>query len=238
MSIDQQLGKLKGHVLIFSKEFRDLIESFEMLVPVAENRQLLKSLSEGKRKLGVGIIRWSLVQICIIGITKLAYDAESQNPTVGNLIGAIINPSAQALRDKLKDAFSIPIEPAAVARNIPSPEESAALEEIARIDAKELRLTFDRYLSELEEQWRWFSEQKQAFKDLRDRRFAHIDVGLIDREYQLPEIEPPTWRTIKGAVERLILVAEILLTIVHQKDESFEQAVSIARKAAVDFWEP
>ena len=43
MSIDQRLAKLKGHALIFSHEFRDLIESFEMLVPVAQNRELLKN---------------------------------------------------------------------------------------------------------------------------------------------------------------------------------------------------
>jgi hypothetical protein len=38
MSINQQIDKLKGHVLIFSEEFRDLIQSFEMSVPMAENQ--------------------------------------------------------------------------------------------------------------------------------------------------------------------------------------------------------
>jgi hypothetical protein len=42
---------------------------------------------------------------------------------------------------------------------------------------------------------------------------------------------------MKEAVGRLIQVAEILLTILHQKDESFEQAVKIARQIAADFWE-
>ena len=237
MSIDQQLGKLRGHVLIFSREFRDLLEAFEMLVPIAENRELLKSLSNSKRKLGLGTIRWSLVQTCVIGITKLGYDAESQNPTSGKLIGAIVNPSAQALRHKLKDTFSIPIDPADITKVTPTPEESAVLEEIARIDAKELRQTFDRYVSDLERHLQWFSEHKEAFKDLRDKRFAHIDVSFSDGEYRLPELEPPTWQTIKEAVKRLIDVAEILLAILHQKDEGFEQFVMIAREAASNFWE-
>ena len=42
MSLNQQIDKLKGHVLIFSEEFRDLIQSFEMLVPIAEDEALLK----------------------------------------------------------------------------------------------------------------------------------------------------------------------------------------------------
>jgi hypothetical protein len=66
---------------------------------------------------------------------------------------------------------------------------------------------------------------------------ARVDVSLIDQEYKLREVEPPPWKTIKEAVERLILVAEILLTILHQKDEGFEQAVEIARQIAADFWE-
>jgi AbiU2 len=237
MSIDHRLAKLKGHALIFSHEFRDLIESFEMLVPVAENRELLKKLSESKRKPGVGIVRWSLVQTCIIGITKLAYDKDSRNPTVRNLIEAIVDPPSRPLRDKLKDAFSIAIKAAPVPGDTPTEDDLAVWNEIEKIEVQELRESFDRYLPRLEEQWQWFSQHEGAFKELRDKRFAHVDVSLIDQQYKLREVEPPTWNTMKEAVEHLILVAEILLTILHQKDESFEQAVAIARKAATDFWE-
>jgi hypothetical protein len=237
MSIDQRLAKLKGHALIFSHEFRDLIESFEMLIPVAQNRELLKKLSESQRKPGVGIVRWSLVQTCIIGITKLAYDKCSRNPTVRNLIEAIVDPPSQPLRDKLKDAFTIAIKAASVPGDTRTEEDLAVWNEIEKIEVQELRESFDRYLPQLEEQLQWFSQHEGAFKELRDKRFAHVDVSLIDQEYRLQEVEPPTWKTMKDAVEHLILVAEILLTILHQKDESFEQAVEIAPQIAADFWE-
>jgi hypothetical protein len=32
-------------------------------------------------------------------------------------------------------------------------------------------------------------------------------------------------------------IAEILLTILHKKDESFPQAIGIAQKTAADFWD-
>ena len=182
-------------------------------------------------------MRWSLVQTCIIGITKLAYDKCSRNPTVRNLIEAIVDPPSQPLRDKLKDAFSIAIKAAPVPGDTPTEEDLAVWNEIEKIEVQELRESFDRYLPQLEEQLQWFSQHEGAFKKLRDKRFAHVDVSLIDQEYRLQEVEPPTWKTMKDAVEHLILVAEILLTILHQKDESFEQAVAIARKAAADFWE-
>ena len=42
MSGDQQLDKLKGHILIFSDEVLDLILGFHMLVPIAEDERFLK----------------------------------------------------------------------------------------------------------------------------------------------------------------------------------------------------
>jgi hypothetical protein len=42
MSADQQTDKLKGHVLVFSEECRYLIQSFQMLLPIAEDNELLK----------------------------------------------------------------------------------------------------------------------------------------------------------------------------------------------------
>jgi hypothetical protein len=237
MSIDQRIAKLKGHVLIFSEECRDLIETFEILVPIAQDRELLKRISKTKRKSGLGVVRWSLVRTCIIGITKLAYDDGSQNPTAGKLIEAIIDPRSQPLRDKLKDAFSIPIRPALNPGDSWTEEDPEAWKEIEKIEVQELRQSFDQYLPELERQWEWFRQHQEAFRELRDKRFAHIDVNLINQEYKLSEVEPPSWRTMKEAVGRLIQVAEILLTILHQKDESFEQAVKIARQIAADFWE-
>jgi hypothetical protein len=109
MSNGQQLDKLKGHALIFSEEFRGLILNFEMLSPIAENQQLLKTFSGSKRANGLQIVRWSLIQECIIGITKLAYDSGSKNPTAGKLIEAILNLPSTTL-DKLKDGFSVPIK--------------------------------------------------------------------------------------------------------------------------------
>jgi hypothetical protein len=237
MSIEQRIAKLKGHVLIFSQEFRGLIESFEMLVPVAENRELLKKISKTRRAPGVGTVRWSLVQTCIIGITKLAYDNGSRNPTAGTLIETIADPPSKSLREKLKNAFSIPIKPALIPGDSSTKADLAVWQEIEKMEVQELRHSFEQYLPELEKQREWFSQHEEAFRELRDKRFAHVDVSLVNGEYKLCEVEPPAWSTVKEAVQRLVQVAEILLTILHQKDESFGQAIENARKEAADFWE-
>jgi hypothetical protein len=236
VSNDQQLKKLKGHVLIFSDEFRDLILGFEILVPVAEDQEVLKRFSRTKRAHGLQIVRGSLIQECIIGITKLAYDPGSNNPTAWNLIETILSLPSPT-RDKLKDAFSVPIKAVLASDRPPTEADLLVGQEMEKMDVQGLRRAFDQYLPELENEWQWFSGHREAFKELRDKRFAHLDVGLVGQEYKLAEVQAPDWPTVKEAVERLIRVAEILLTILHKEDQGFDQAVEFARQIASDFWE-
>jgi hypothetical protein len=63
-------------------------------------------------------------------------------------------------------------------------------------------------------------------------------VSLVGQQYKLAAVEGPAWETVKEAVGRLIKVAEILLTVLHKKDEGFDQAVEMARQFANDFWAP
>ena len=214
MSDDQQLTKLQGHVLIFSEELRDLILTFEMLVPIVENNELLKKFSGTKQAFGLEIIRGSLIQECIIGITKLTYDPEPQNPTAKTLIKGIAILPADLLA-KLKDAFSVPIQ-AVLATNLSD---------------------FDQYWLKLKQEWAWFEENRNTFLKLRDKRFAHLDVKLVDQQYQLTDVKGPDWSTVKEAVRRLVRVAELLLTLVHRKDEGFDQATEIAKRIAADYWQ-
>jgi hypothetical protein len=195
----------------------------------------LKRFSGTKRARGLLVIRWSLMQECVIGITKLAYDPGSQNPTAGRLIENVLS-LPKATLEKWREAFSVPIRAVPASGREETDEDLAIWREIEEIEIRELREAFDQYLPQLEKEWEWLLQHKQAFKDLRDRKLAHLDVSLIGDEYRLREVEGPDWKTVKEAVERLIRVAEILLTILHKKDESFDQAVKIARRIADDFW--
>jgi hypothetical protein len=225
MSNDQQLTKLQGHVLIFSEELRDLILSFEMLVPIAEDNELIKKFSGTKQAFGVEVIRGGLIQECIIGITKLTYDPEPQNPTAKTLIKGIATLPSDLLA-KLKDALSVPIK-AVPAANGP----------VTEADAEELRRDFDQYWLELKKEWAWFEEHRNTFLQLRDKRCTHLDVKLVDQQYQLTDVKGPDWSTVKDAVRRLVRVAELLLTLVHRKDEGFDQATEIAKRIAADYWQ-
>jgi hypothetical protein len=124
------MAKLKGHVLIFSEELRSLIQSFELLSLAAEDQKLLKKISGTNRARGFSVNRWSPIQECIIGITKLAYDAGPQNPTAARLIENILDPHADGLREKLKARFAVPIKPGLVPGRPPTKEDLAGRKEM------------------------------------------------------------------------------------------------------------
>jgi len=138
MSSDQQIEKLKGHVLIFSEELRALLQSFELLFLAAEDHKLLKNVTGTKRARGFSVLRWSLIQECIIGITKTAYDSGPRNPTAGTLIEALLDPETEELREKLEAFFAVPIKPGLTPGRPPSKEDLAIGQEIERQEVEEL----------------------------------------------------------------------------------------------------
>ena len=88
----------------------------------------------------------------------------------------VLDPPSQALRDKLKDVFCIPIKPILPPER-QTEEDLAVWAEIERTETQELRQVFDQYLPELEKHWEWFSQHREAFKQIRDKKLAHIDVS-------------------------------------------------------------
>ena len=70
-------------------------------------------------------------------------------------------------------------------------------QEMEKMDVQGLRQSFDQYLLELEKERQWFSQHQEAFKELRDKRFAHLDVKLVGPEYKIAEVKGPDWKTVK-----------------------------------------
>jgi len=80
-------------------------------------------------------------------------------------------------------------------------------------------------------------KHRGKFKNLRDQRLAHIDVAKAGQTYELKEAPGPEWKTVKQAIRRLVRIAELLLTILQKRDESFDQFLELARRDARGFWQ-
>jgi hypothetical protein len=160
MAYEQQIAKLEKHAVAFAEELEWIIQCAELVRPTVKYRDLISEFTGNKRMLGFRISRRSVARYCIIGITRLTYDREPQNPTAGNLIGALTCTSTGAdhLREKLKVAFKYP-------------------------DAQSHR-TFDENISKLKDHWQWFREHETAFVGFRNERLAHLDMRKSDAKRQ------------------------------------------------------
>ena len=120
----------------------------------------------------------------------------------------------------------------------PTAEELAGGEESDKQEAEQLKQDFDRYLSEIEQEWKWFEGHQQKFRKLRDQRLAHLDVAKAGQKYELKKAPGPEWKTVKEAMEHLINTGELLrLTLLCDESHSFDQVVGLSRRDARGYWE-
>jgi hypothetical protein len=151
MPTNPQIKKLKGHVLVFSEECRYLVQSLAILRPMAENQKLMKRFSKTKRALGFHITRWSLMQECVIGVAKLAYDDEPQNPTAVRLSEVLLALPAK-LKEQVKAEFSKPITAVLASGKPETKDDLLVREQMDRAETFELQQAFDDYLLELQKE--------------------------------------------------------------------------------------
>jgi AbiU2 len=237
MAYEQQIAKLKGHARAFVDELEWIIQCFELVQPTINDQDLIKAFSRNKRTLGFRIARRCVGRYCILGITRVTYDHGPKNPTAGKLIAAITCPGADRLREQLKAAFARPVRPGEILGRPPSELDRAASEEIDKNEIAKGRETFDDHISQLKEQWQWFSEHEPKFVDFRNKYVAHLEVSKSGEEYGPTEIGPLKWGLAVQAVRRLIKVAQLLSAILGNESRDFDQFESFAQTDARHFWQ-
>jgi AbiU2 len=77
----------------------------------------------------------------------------------------------------------------------------------------------------------------QAFKDLRNKHIAHLEVQTGEAGvYEIVSPKGPTWGVMKEALQRLVRIAENLLTLVLDKSKSFDEEQELFKRDADAFW--
>jgi AbiU2 len=235
-----QIDKLRSQTLLFSEKLSSLIQTFEMLRPVAEDQELLRKYSGTKHAPGLSILRWSMIQECLIGIPKLALDRDERSLSARNLIAKLLAPEAKEGRAVLKKEFAVPIKRGSVPGE-PTLENSRDWEEVWKEEEKreieKLGIEFDQHLKQLCKGRAWFESNRKKFTDIRNKNLAHFETSKVGTDYVLTPVSGPDWSTLENAVNRLIELAELLLLVLHQKDGSFPQLRELAKRDAFNFWQ-
>jgi hypothetical protein len=187
---------------------------------------------------GIPDFTGSVGRYCILGVTRLTYDQGSKNPTARNLIEDLTSSctGADELRKQLKANFARPIQPGPVPGR-PTEIDIESSKEIGRLDVAEKQREFDSYISQLKEQWQWFSEHESGFVKFRNKRLAHLELSKFEDQYGPTEIEPVEWDLAAEAVGRLVQVASLASAILENPGRDLDQTQWLAQNDAQDFWQ-
>jgi hypothetical protein len=220
---------------VFVDELERIIQCFELVHPtIGDNNPISESI-ENKRKLGFRIIRRSVARYGILGVTRLTYDRERQSPTAGRLIAALLAlvPTDSAKNSK---SFCSLHGTGKMRGHIPSALDIPSAEEI-EFEVAENRQIFDDNISQLKDKWQWFSEHETTFRNIRDKRIAHLEERKYEDRYGPTEVQPLEWNLVGEALERLIEIAKFLSFVLGTESRDFDRFVRFAKTDAKDFWQ-
>jgi hypothetical protein len=105
MNVAAQIKKYKGHVEVFSGELYSLIQSFEILLPIAEDAELLTRYRRTHGAPGLLVTRDDLIRNCVLGITRLTYDKGTDKPDRPPANRSLSRPKARAYQIRTEEGI-------------------------------------------------------------------------------------------------------------------------------------
>lgn len=238
MNIPAQKKKLKRLVPIFSEELRAVLQHHHLLVPAAGDSRIISRFSNSPMARGFRVLRYHMIRTDVLGVCRIAFDQDGRVSAL-NLIEELLKPEAEGLRESFKADYSKP-SPIPTKRMDGTPlteEDKEMWRQAEESESKERAKEFPKLLKQLERDRNWLRRHQNEFKKLRDKHIAHLEVRAGNRgAYEIVSPGGPTWRVMKQTLRRLVRIAENLLTLVLQKDESFDQAQMLFKRDADAFW--
>jgi hypothetical protein len=234
----QGLGK---KVEIFSEELRAVLQHHHLLLSIAEDSEIISQFSKTQRARGFRVLRYHMFRTDIVGICKIAFDHDRRVVSALKLIKELLSQDGNELRQVLKDQYSKPwTVPTHQSDGTPLPGDEIQIWQTEELRASNERAEeFVRLLKELAEEREWLKARSRVFKELRNKQIAHLEVKEGgDGDFENVKPDNPSWQTVKETLQHLVRVAEMLLSLVLQKSESFEQAHALYEKDADAFWKP
>jgi hypothetical protein len=166
-----------------------------------------------------------MIQECLIGITKLAFDRYEQSLNARNLITALLAPEAKEARAALKAEFAVPIKPGPLLGE-PTSEHLQDWEQFwkgeEQREAQVLEADFEKYLKALCEGWFWFESNRRS---LVPRIFAASTDRIL-----LPGIGP-SWGGISGILSGELQSATLFPITPVSESSKLSKASKVVRPA-------
>lgn len=234
--MSEQVHKIQAHAEHLLDGFLGLRERYVMLSPMLFNQQVIDSYGKGSKARGFSIIRNNLFLFCCQDIAKLCLDAYDKSPSIKKIVERLA--SQPDLVKQLEEQYAVLfIEPPASEKD---PAVLAALARKEKREEQERRTKFQELLCELNGRWSDLASSTtlNAFKIIRDKLAAHIDVHLIEGKYQLIDIGTLgiKWKDLGVTINSMQRLIELIGLVVRSASFMWDSLDHQLEKASDGYW--
>lgn len=233
----EQIRKLEAHAGHLLNGFLDLRAKYAMLDPMLFDKSLQAGMGE-ERTHGFLLLRHALFLSCAQDIAKLACDRHTRTPSISKIVAALADKN---LRAELRDNFSQRAPTAWANTESATPEVLAALAAIDARDEAMRRDEYDEMFADLTRRWDALasSPSLHAFRIVRDKISAHIDIRLIDDQYRAQDIEELgiKWTDLRDTIAEMQEIVEYIGLTVRSCNFAWDMYDEQLGRASTGFWQ-
>jgi hypothetical protein len=238
----EQAERFRALFEYLDHQYMRLVQTYHMTVPPWTVQTVIDQFNRTERARGFEMVRASLLDTCILMITKLLLDGDDTTPSLLTMLAPFRN------RQKYADLLQIlEYEYSDWHRRI-SPEERQkypesvikALEEQNEKDAEACRKEFWERADAIRADWTKLRDAGDKIRPVRNQWIAHFKVEYdpTSKRYETPEL--PSLAEIYAIIKEVIPIitdsVSHLAGLLKGADISTDQFSALAKRDALAFW--
>jgi hypothetical protein len=241
----EQAERFRGLFKYLDEQYMLLVQTYHLLVPPWTAQTVIDRFNRTERAHGFEMVRASLLDTCILAITKLLLDGDDTNPSLLTMV----RPFLTGNRPKRAELLQILEHDHSDWHKHITPEEREknpewvikALEEQNERDAEACRKEFWERADAIAADWPKLAQAGDKIRPVRNQWIAHFEVEYDAATKEYKPVDLPSllnvYQTIGEVVPTITDNVSHLAGLFKGLDISTDQLAELAKRDALAFWE-
>jgi hypothetical protein len=241
----EQAERFRALFEYLERQYMELVANYHMMVIPWSNQSVIDRINQSRRVQGFELVRSSLLDTCILAITKLLLDGDDTNPSLLTMVRPFLPKNRERhaelltiLESKYSDWGQVITEDER--RNNP-PEIIKLMAKINREDAQKRHAEFKERMNKVASDWPKLASESEKLRPIRNKWVAHFEVeyDASTKEYKPPPLPPlkEVYQLIKEVTPVITKSAFHLAGLFKNLDNNPDQWAGISRREAAKYWE-
>lgn len=241
----EQAERFRALFKYLERQYMDLVSNYHLMVIPWARQPIIDRFNRTARLQGFELVRVSLLDTCILAITRLLLDGDDTNPSLCTMM----RPFLRGNRHKRAELLQIlEHDYSDWHRRIGSEERQnnpkwviQMLEEQGEKDAEACRKEFWERADTIAADWPKLIKASETFHDVRNKWIAHFEVEFDPGTKEYKPVKLPALREVYDGIEAVVpTITESvshLAGLIKSLDISPDQFAGVAKQSAAAFWE-